>query len=106
LPNKQKVIKVPDSYPEDELVDAFRGQDVVILNLAVGIQDPSQRLIDAAGKAGVKRIIPSDYGAAANEKSTAVFPFAAKGAVILDYLAGKEGTGLTWTSVKCGIFFD
>ena len=88
------------------LAEVFRGQDVVIINLAVGIQDPSQQLIDAAVKAGVKRIIPSDYGSAANKESTAVFPFAAKGAVILDYLVGKEGTGLTWTSVKCGIFFD
>ena len=107
FPSTQKVIKVLDSYPRDALVDAFRGQDVVILNIVMEAQDPSKQLIDAAIKAGVKRIVPSDYGSTVTSgKTTSVFPLAAKANVILDYLAEKKGSGLTWTAVKSGIFFD
>jgi saccharopine dehydrogenase-like NADP-dependent oxidoreductase len=79
FPSMQKAIKVPDSYSDDALVEAFRGQDIVIPNLAVGIEDPSKQLVDAAVKAGVKRITLSDYGStSSNENTVAVFPLAAK----------------------------
>lgn len=107
FPASQKVIKVPDTYPEDDLVRAFRGQDVVILNIAVGIQDPSKQLIDAAIKAGVKCIIPSDYGSCiATEKTIALFPLAANGAKVIEYLTSADLKGMTWTAVKCGMLFD
>jgi hypothetical protein len=59
----------------------------VILNLAVGVEDPSKQLIDVAIKAGVKRIIPSDYGSCVpSDKMIALFPLAANGAKVIEYL--------------------
>jgi hypothetical protein len=107
FPITQKVIKVSDTYSKDELVKAFGGRDAVILNLAVGIRDPSKQLNDAAIKAGVKHIIPSDYGSCVpSEKTIALFPLAADSARVIEYLNEIDLKGMTWTAVKCGMFFD
>ena len=88
------------------MTEAFKGQDVVILSLANAAQEVSQ-LVDAAIKAGVKRFIPSDFGSGvATEKTLALFPMAATKEKEIDYLKSKDGSGMTWTAIKNGLFFD
>ena len=65
-------------------------------------------IIDAAIKAGVKRIILSEFGTNVPELQTTE-PLAEvyKGKVeIRKYMEDKEGQGLTWTGLVVGAFFD
>ena len=65
------------------------------------------KFIDAAIKAGVKRFIAGEYGSKTTEPrvNDAVPMFGAK-VEIRDYLKSKESTGLTWTGIINGAFFD
>lgn len=65
-------------------------------------------IIDAAIKAGVKRIILSEFGTNVPELQTTQ-PLAEvyKGKVeIRNYMESKVGEGLTWTGLVVGAFFD
>lgn len=87
---------IPDSYPLDDLVAAFKGQDAVV-DLVPLVNVPDHiRFINAAVKAGVKRFIAGEYGSKTTEPrvNDAVPMFAAK-VEIADYLKSQEGTGLT-----------
>lgn len=102
-PSGVSVVKVADDYPHQELVEAFKGQDAVI-SMTTAKQEA---LIDAAIEAGVKRFIPSDFGA--DNRSTEVqkaVPFWTGKAEIREYLKSKESSGLTWTAIATGPFFD
>ncbi|THV53736.1 hypothetical protein BGAL_0043g00220 [Botrytis galanthina] len=71
------VHRVSDEYPEDELLEALKGQDVVISTISKAAADVQQKaIIDSAIKAGVKRFIPSEFGSdTRNEKAMKIFPF-------------------------------
>ena len=102
-----KVIPVDGSYPEEELVGAFQGQDAVICVLNPNLVDATKAAINAAVKAGVKRFIPSEFGTETIEpKMQATVPIFAKKREIVEYLMSKEKDGLTWTAVTNGGFFD
>ena len=108
FPDTVKVHRVADTYPEAELVTAFQGQDVVISLISPGANSIQTTLIDAAIKAGVKRFIPSEFGGDVwNDKAMALLPqrFGPKQETV-KYLRSKEGSGLTWTAIVTGTFFD
>ncbi|MCJ1379505.1 hypothetical protein MMC17_002606 [Xylographa soralifera] len=108
FPPHVTVHRISDDYPEAELVAAFKGQDAVISTLSHAVKGGHKPIIDAAIKAGVKRFVPSEFGSdTTNPKAAALIPamFAAKIEVV-NYLKEKEGTGLTWTAVVTGAFFD
>lgn len=46
----------------EALVRAFKGQDAVILTITASLEAESKRMIDAAVEAGVKWIMPSNFG--------------------------------------------
>ncbi|KAL4875716.1 NAD(P)-binding protein [Aspergillus karnatakaensis] len=105
IPSTAKVIKISDSYPHEDLVKAFKGQDAVANAITSFSVAEQLKFIDAAIEAGVKRYIPSEYGLdnntpAARELSPV---FKDKGTV-QDYLRSKEGSGLTWTAIACGMW--
>ncbi|KAJ5288969.1 isoflavone reductase family protein [Penicillium angulare] len=106
FPSNLKVYNVDDDYPIDQLVDAFKGQDALVSTLPGRPYTVHIRMIDAAIEAGVKRFIPTEYGnntcAAAAELVT-LYEDKAK---VAAYLKSKESTGLTWTAVHTGQFFD
>lgn len=58
-----KVVKV-DFGNHQALVDALKGQDAVVLTLGdlPNLFKNSKIIIDAAIEAGVKRVLPSEYG--------------------------------------------
>lgn len=101
-----KVYKIDDDYPVDQLVEVFRGQDALVSALPGRPYTVHLRMIDAAIEAGIQRFIPTEYGnntcAAAAELVT-LYEDKAK---VAAYLREKESTGLTWTAVHTGQFFD
>lgn len=95
------------TFAEDELVEAFRGQDAVVS--AVGAEGFADQIkyVDAAIKAGVKRFLPSELST--NTTSDVVrelVPVFQVKQKLLDYLEEKESTGLSWTALFTGPLFD
>ncbi|KAI0891316.1 hypothetical protein F4806DRAFT_309567 [Annulohypoxylon nitens] len=101
-----KSIVIPDSYPTDDLVAAFKGQDVVI-NCMSTLTVPDQfRMIDAAIVAGVKRYVPSEYGLNNMRPDTQALNlvFHTKGK-IQEYLREKAAVGaIEWMAIACGMW--
>ncbi|KAL5333154.1 NAD(P)-binding protein [Aspergillus crustosus] len=107
IPPSAKVIKISDSYPHEDLVAAFQGQDAIVNAITSFSVAEQLKFIDAGIEAGVKRYIPSEYGLdnntpAARELSPV---FGDKG-LVQDYLREKEAAGLTWTAIACGMWID
>ncbi|KAJ0415030.1 NAD(P)-binding protein [Aspergillus carlsbadensis] len=105
IPSSATVIKIADSYPLDDLVAAFKGQDAIVNAITSFSVAEQLKFIDAAVTAGVKRYLPSEYGLdnntpAARELSVV---FRDKG-LVQDYLREREGSGLTWTTIACGMW--
>jgi hypothetical protein len=69
------IVKVSDSYPKEELLPIFEGQDAVVVSIRHAANELQIGMIDAAVDAGIKRFIPSDYGSVAeNPEATALDP--------------------------------
>ncbi|RAH47335.1 aromatic alcohol reductase [Aspergillus brunneoviolaceus CBS 621.78] len=105
LPSTANIITIPDSYPQEDLIKAFQGQDAVVNAITSFSVAEQLKFIDAAITAGVKRFVPSEYGLdnntpAAQELSPV---FKDKGQVQA-YLRSKEADGLTWTAIACGMW--
>ncbi|OAL38294.1 hypothetical protein AYO20_02353 [Fonsecaea nubica] len=95
-------------YSEESLLKAMAGQDAVVAAVGFRAVGQQKKLIDVAIKAGVQRFIPSEFGGdSANPRSTELRPpvFQIK-LDILDYLKEQEKTGLTWSVLVTGPFFD
>jgi len=106
LPSGTSVVTA-DYSSHDSLVSAFKGADVVVSALASVAIASQTKLIDAAVEAGVKRFMPSEFGADTfNEKGRKLPVYRAKIAVT-DYLQemAKEGK-IEWTAVLGGPFLD
>ena len=102
-----KVVKVSDGYLDEEMVEAFKGQDAVVLSLGFEAEHRHSALVHASIKAGVKRLIASGYGA--NDSNAAVqrmFPIAARLGPMITELKSLERPGWSWTTICCGLFFD
>ncbi|XXG98003.1 hypothetical protein Hte_004319 [Hypoxylon texense] len=105
-PAHVKVISIADSYPTDDLVTAFKGQDVVVNCMTTLSVADQFRMVDAAIAAGVRRYVPSEYGLnnARPEAQALNEVFHEKGK-IQEYLRAKAATGaIEWTSIACGIW--
>ena len=109
FPGHIKVVSVDPSFPEDELLEAFKGQDAVVdvAHLSPDTTHNKAR-IDAAVKAGVKRYIPSEFGSNRQdpEVMASMKPVFGGKEVVTEYLKTKESEGLTWSAVVTGPFFD
>ncbi|KAE9375838.1 isoflavone reductase family protein-like protein [Stipitochalara longipes BDJ] len=104
----QTIIKVPDTYPESELIAALKNQDALVINLPVSHTATTQlKIIDAAVNAGVKRIIPSDFAGCVPLEKTQELDFMTRdNATVVEYLRSKEKDDLSWSAVKCGLYLD
>jgi uncharacterized protein YbjT (DUF2867 family) len=103
FPSTVNVIRADYDSPSD-LQKAFTGQDVVISLIAVTAVSDQNKFIDAAIAAGVKRFIPSEFGAntADPRARDAVPPSEAKYATV-NYLKSKEKE-ISWTSFVTGSY--
>ncbi|KAL5315881.1 hypothetical protein ACEPPN_016755 [Leptodophora sp. 'Broadleaf-Isolate-01'] len=92
----------------DSLTSALKGQDVVVS--AVGMEGllGQSILIDAAIAAGVKRILPSEFGSDLSHPKTAVQPVFGYKIATRKHLEDKiaAGADITYTYVVNGGFLD
>ncbi|ETS85257.1 hypothetical protein PFICI_03282 [Pestalotiopsis fici W106-1] len=106
LPEHLRAVIIADSYPTEDLVQAFKGQDVIV-NCMTSLSVMDQfRMIDAAISAGVKRYVPSEYGLnnMRPEAQALNAVFRAKGKV-QEYLRARAAEGvIEWMSVSCGMW--
>lgn len=113
FPSNIAIKRISDDFPLSELIPAFKGQDVVIVatsTVPLLQGDLSNRFVDAAVAAGVRRLIPSDFGPDVLDKVSREFVpvYKAKGEN-LEYLikkAEESGGRLTWTSFATGSWLD
>ncbi|KAL9598544.1 MAG: hypothetical protein Q9219_004446 [cf. Caloplaca sp. 3 TL-2023] len=107
FPSGVKVEKVDESYPKDQLLAVFKGQDAVVNLLPPSDVDRANSIADAAAEAGVKRFIPSEFGSDTSSPETvALVPIFAGKAQMTGYLKTKESSGMSWTAIINGAFFD
>ena len=107
LPAGVKVARVPDDYPVDALVPAVRGHDAVVCALGgPAYMGPAQaHLLAAAAQAGgVQLFMPSEFGSGLDDG-----PWLERIPVFQSKKAFREGipkTGLAWSAVSNGAFFE
>ncbi|KAL8836936.1 MAG: hypothetical protein Q9170_002736 [Blastenia crenularia] len=107
FPSQVKVQSIDDTYPSDQLLAAFKGQDAVINLLPPSDVNLANSVADAAAEAGVKRFIPSEFGSdTTSPKMIEMIPIFAGKAKMTDYLKTKESSGMSWSGVVNGAFFD
>ncbi|KAF2395549.1 NAD(P)-binding protein [Trichodelitschia bisporula] len=104
LPEGVMVKKVNYDQPAT-LVDALRGQDVLIITLSIEAQPGAQeRIIDAAAEAGVPWVIPNEYGYPANDVAGEDSRVGAAKAAARAYIekVGKSD----WIGYACGFWYE
>lgn len=94
-------------YTESSLLPAFQGQDAIVSTIATFSTHLQASIITTAVKAGVKRFIPSEYGI---DTSLTTIPKLVPPAIpkqeTVQSLKNHESSGLSWTAVCVGAFFD
>jgi nucleoside-diphosphate-sugar epimerase len=125
---KMRVITIPDSLSVPELTQLLKEKkiDALVIAIAGSHVEPQKKLIEAAWKAGVKRVIPAEFGScdSADERTNGILPLMEGKKRVRDYLielcskerdveregereGEKEKVGkMTWTSLVTGHFFD
>ncbi|KAJ4364979.1 hypothetical protein N0V83_008595 [Neocucurbitaria cava] len=114
---KTKVITIPDDLDVDDVAQALRENqiDALIITIAGSHVESQKKLIDAAFKGGVKRVMPAEFGScdSADDKTNEILPLMKGKKVVREYLLSLEGKergngegNLTWTSLVTGHFFD
>lgn len=112
-----RTITIPDDLNVSTLTRLLKENaiDALVMSIEAHHVTNIRDLITAAFNAGVKRIIPPDYGScdSADPKTCEILPLMEKKRGVRDYLvelAGKEREGgagkLTWTTLITGHFFD
>ena len=101
---------VSDAFEVAELAEVFKGHDAVVVTVRGAEIALQNRIADAAVRAGVKRIIPADFGSvdsssALTQELVPLYVQKSKTRHYLIELAEKH-PGFTWTSLVCGHFFD
>ncbi|KAF2662142.1 NAD(P)-binding protein [Lophiostoma macrostomum CBS 122681] len=115
---KTRVITIPDDLNIPELTTLLKEAeiDALVIAIAGSHVEPQKKLIEAAFNAGVKRVIPAEFGScdSADERTNQILPLMEGKKRVRDILIdvskrGCEGEGveeLTWTSLVPGHFFD
>ncbi|KAK3216289.1 hypothetical protein GRF29_8g2883523 [Pseudopithomyces chartarum] len=111
------IITVPDDLNVPDVARLLEEHkiDALVLAIKPAQVDQNKRLVDAAFQAGVKHLIPAEFGSvdSADAKTREVYPIADCKKVIRDYLISlqdqKRGDGkgkLSWTGLVPAHFFD
>jgi nucleoside-diphosphate-sugar epimerase len=112
---KTRVITVPDDLNPSEVAQLLRQNsiDALVIAIAGSYVDEQKKLIDAAFEAGVKRVMPAEFGScdSADEETVKLLPLMEGKRRVREYLQAvcrreREGGRLTWTSLVTGHFFD
>jgi hypothetical protein len=87
-------------------VSALKGQDVLIITMSVlAAPDSSRKLIQAAAEAGVKWVLPNEWGGDDSNPAAAadVMIYAAKKA---DRALIEELGVSSWIGIACGFWYE
>ncbi|KAJ4388033.1 hypothetical protein N0V93_008638 [Gnomoniopsis smithogilvyi] len=108
--DKIRVLTISEDLLHDELTDRLRGQDALIVCYRAQDANAQIKFGKAAAAAGVKRLIPADFGSCdsnGERERELVKLFERKVQVrqSLQELA-QQNEGFTWTSLVTGHFFD
>lgn len=109
-----KVAQIDDAYHHEQLVQTLRGQDALVIAFPGTQTENSIKLADAAWEAGVKLVIPADFGScdSSDPRSLDLIPLYRNKKDVRDHLiklsqrSRDDGSHLTWTSLITGHFFD
>ncbi|OCL15265.1 NmrA-like family protein [Glonium stellatum] len=94
-------------YSKSSLLEALQGQDVVVSAIATFSTQQQKTIVDAAVKAGIKRFIPSEYGVDTSlPQIPKILPPAQPKVDTVEYLKTKEKSGMSWTGICVGAWFD
>ncbi|KAF4999915.1 hypothetical protein FGRMN_2153 [Fusarium graminum] len=94
-------------FSEADLVNALKGQDVVISALGIEGFAQQQKIVDAAVSAGVKRFLPSEFSSSSEDPVVLqLVPLFEQKKNLIEYLKSKEKYGLSWTGLATGLLFD
>ncbi|KAG8841780.1 hypothetical protein FRB91_004686 [Serendipita sp. 411] len=101
-----KVVKV-DFSDHSALVNALKGNEAVVLTLGdlPTLEQNSKYIIDAAIEAGVKRVIPSEFGNDLVHLPGSTQQVFRPKLQVAKYLKEKENE-IEWTIITTGPFFD
>ncbi len=101
--------KAVDYSSVQSLTAALGGQDAVVSTIATAAIAGQQLLVDAAVAAGVKRIIPSEFGVNTRFLGKEPIGTILQGKIqTLNYIheKWKQNPSFTWTGISTGLFFD
>lgn len=101
-------VKKVDYTSHSSLLSALQGQDAVISTLGhSSIEDQQYALFTAAIEAGVKRILPSEFGSDTTVPASQEFPVYVPKIAVQKWLREKtEGTETSYTIVMNNAFLD
>lgn len=106
LPDSVKVVKV-DYNDIENLTAALKGQDAVVSTIASAGIGQQEHLMDAAIAAGVKRLIPSEFGCDLSIQKNRKLPVYGQKVKIQEKLESAcKGTHASYTFVYNNAFLD
>ncbi|KAF2198095.1 NAD(P)-binding protein [Delitschia confertaspora ATCC 74209] len=109
------ITTIPDDFSLPELTAALKGVDALVITIAGSHVKEQKALIEASWNAGVKRVIPAEFGScdSADPETVELLPLMKGKQEVRGYLEEwcekeREGDGgnMTWTSLVTGHFFD
>lgn len=108
--NKIRILAISEDLRHDELTERLRGQDALIICYRAKDAAAQIKLAEAAAAAGVKRLIPADFGSCDSNgererELVTLFDRKVKVRERLQDLA-EQHEGFAWTSLVNGHFFD
>lgn len=105
FPTGVKIVRTDHTY--HSLLAVFQNQDAVVSTVSNTVSAQQSTFIDAAIASGVKRFLPAEYGVDTQSPAiSTVLPAVMNKITTLDYLKEKESTGISWSALIVGSFFD
>ncbi|KAM7216449.1 hypothetical protein V8F06_008162 [Rhypophila decipiens] len=109
IPKGVKVVEI--DYDNDEtIVHALKGQDYFIITMsAAAPQESHHQLVAAAGKAGIKYIMPNIYGYMNKDveaMNTSHFAMLGLGANYVAAVKDIIAHGAKWTGITCSFWYE
>ena len=102
--------RVSDAFEIDDITQVLRGQDAIVNTMPGGKTDIQKKIADACIKAGVRKMIPADFGSvdSGSERAMELVPLYKHKTELRSYLTqlAEKNDAFTWTSLVCGHFFD
>ena len=100
------VTAVRTDYTAASLVEAFKGQDIVISTVSTSALGDQMAIVKAAVEAGVKRFLPAELGMdTSSALCLEIAPCLFLKKNIIKYLRDNEDK-ISWTGVFCGLWID